>query len=145
MIFRQAERLSHMLGHLTTVACQHHRLRHAQLFQLADSLTTVFLYFVVDDDVTSILTVNSHMDNRAYVVAVAPLGAHGLHHLRIAHCHQFVAHTGTDAVTGYLLYLAYLAAVRRLVGEGIAQGSADGVRREVLHVSSEVQQLRIES
>ena len=138
MILRQAERLSHMLGHLTTVACQHHRFRHAQLFQLADGLTTVVFDFIVDDDVTSILTVNSHMDYRAYVVAVAPPGAHGLHHLRIAHSHQFVAHTGTDAVTGYLLDLAYLAAVRRLVGEGVAQGSADGMRREVFHVSSEV-------
>ena len=119
-MLRQTKRLSHMLGHLTTVACQHHRLRHAQLFQLADSLTAVVFDFIVDDDVTSILTVNSHMDNRAYVAAVAPLGTHGLHHLRIAHCHQFVAHTGTDAVTGNLLYLAYLAAVRRLVGEGVA-------------------------
>ena len=44
-------------------------------------------------------------------------------------------------MTGYLLDIGNLTAVGSLIGEGIAQGCADGVRGKVLHMGGEVQEL----
>ena len=89
---------------------------------------------------TSILIINSYMDNGTHMGAVDPLGTNGLHHLRIAHTDDVVAHSCTNALTSYLFYVAHLATIGSLVGESIAQGSTNGVGREVLYVGCQVEQ-----
>ena len=91
MILINAEGLGHMLGHLTTVARQHHRLPHTEGLQGGDGLSTVRLDLIVDDDMSGIRPVDGHMDHRTRAVlivalrTVVPLGTHGIHHLRVAH------------------------------------------------------------
>ena len=70
------------------------------------------------------------------MMAVMPLGTNAVHHLRIAHADYLIPYARTDAVTSNLLDLGNLTAIRRLIREGIAQGGANGMGREVLDMSS---------
>ena len=78
------------------------------------------------------------MNDGAKMVAVVPMGAYGIHHLRIAHTDDIGAYLRTDTVTCYLLDIAHLTAIGSFIWEGIAQGSAYGVGGEMLYMSGEV-------
>ena len=90
---------------------------------------------------TGILSIDSHMNDGTYVMAVVPFCPNGIHHLRIAYADRLISHASTNTMTGYLLHLGYLATVGSLFWEGIAEGCADGVSREVFYMGGEVQQL----
>ena len=95
--------------------------------QALDGLRTIVFYLVINDDMACIDAIDGHMNDSANVVAVVPTSANAVHHLRITHTYRFVANTGTDALTSYFLDIRYLTAVSSLIGEGIAQGSTDGM------------------
>ena len=141
MILAQTELPCHFPAHFLAVAREHHGLLNTQLVQLPDSLCTVVLHLVVDDDMARILSVDRYMDDGACVVTVVPFGTHGVHQFRVAHAHQLISHSGTDALSSDLLHVRYLAAIGALLREGIAQGCADGVGGEVLHMGRQMQQL----
>ena len=88
-----------------------------------------------------ILTVNRHMDNGTHMMAVVPTGTHGIHQLRISNGHHALIHMSRNALTCNLFHLTDMTAIDSLVREGITQGSTDGMRREVLHMSGQMQQL----
>ena len=139
-----------MIGHLTTVAGEHHRLLHTEGLQRCDGLGAVGLDLVVDDDMTGIFTIDGYMDNGTHMMAVVPMGTDDIHHLRVAHTDD-VRLVGisqsdgcTDTMTRNLLYVKHLTTICSLVGEGVAQCRADGMGGEVLDVSSEVEELVFE-
>ena len=81
------------------------------------------------------------MNDRASVVAVVPTGRERIHHLRVAHAHRVAVDHSPHALARNLLHLFHAAPVARLVGKGVAQGSANGVGGVMFHMSGEVQQL----
>ena len=135
------ERLRHVVGHLLAVASKHDSLVDAKGMELGNGLSTIRLDLVVDDDMTSILTIDRHMDNGTDVMAVVPTSADGVHHLCITHADNLIPYPCTDAVTCNLLNISDLTAVGGLIREGIAQGCADGMGGEMFYMRCEVQQL----
>ena len=72
------------------------------------------------------------------MMAVVPFGTHCVHHLRIAHADNLIPYPCTDTMTCNFLDIANLTTICGLIREGIAQGSANGMRGEVLNMSSEM-------
>ena len=70
-----------------------------------------------------------------------PFGTHGIHHLRITHTDHLLSHLGTNALTSQLFHIAHLATIGCLIGEGVAQGSTNGMSREMFHMGSHVQDM----
>ena len=139
----QAQLASHAPGHLAAVAGEHDGLRHALRLQRGNGSSAVALHLVIYNNVSGILAVHSHVDDGALVamVALMPLRADAVHHLRVAHAHHAATHAGTDALASHLRHVAHHTAVGGLVGEGIAQRGPYGVGAVVLHMGRQVQQL----
>ena len=135
------ERLRHMVGNFLAIASEHDGLRNAKCLQLNNGLRTVGLDLVVDNNMACILTINRHMDDSTDVMTVVPLRPNGIHHLRVAHADDFVPYPRTDTMTRNLLDIADMTTIRRLIRKGITQGSANGMGREMLDMSSEMEQL----
>ena len=95
---------------------------------------------IVDDDMSDILAVYSHMYDSAYMMAFVPRGAYRLHHLFVADTDESTAYIGTHALTCHFLDVGYLAAVVSLLRESIAQSGSDRMRREVLYMRSQMKQ-----
>ena len=141
MILVDGQFAGHISSHFLPVARQHHHTFYTLPFQTGYRPFAVVLDAVVNDDMTCILAVHRHMDDRTHVLAVGPAGTHGIHHACVAHAHHVIAHTRLDTLAGNLLHLTHTAAVGGLLGEGLAQGSADGVGAEMLDVCRQMQQL----
>ena len=125
-----------MVSYLLAVTRKHNRLLHTQLLKGSDSLSTVGLDLVVDDDMARILAVDGDVDDGAHVMTVVPFGADAVHHLCVAHANHLITYPRTDAVTGNLLDLRDLTAVGSLIRESIAQGRANGMSGEMLDMGS---------
>ena len=121
-----------MIGHFLTIASEHNGTSYSQLLQTSNSLGSVILDLIVDNDMACIFAIDSHMDNGTHMMAIMPLRTNSIHHLRIAHTDNALltrvshADLGTDAMTCDLLDIRDLTAIRRLIWEGITQGSANG-------------------
>ena len=88
-----------------------------------------------------IFSIDGDMNDRPNVFAVMPLHFYGIHHLGVAHANRPILHLGFDALSGYLLHLAQLAAIGSLVREGITQRSPNGMRGVMLHMGGKMQQM----
>ena len=142
MVFVQLQLTSHALCHILTVTCQHYGFLHTQCLQGSNSLFTILFHHIVDEDMSSIFSVNSHMDHGACIaITGVPLGTHSIHHFRITHTDYLLTHLGSNALARQLFHIAHLAAIGSLIGEGVAQGCTNGVSREVLHMGSHVQDM----
>ena len=142
MVFVQLQLTSHALCHILTVTCQHHGFLHTQCLHGSNSRFTILFHHIVDEDVSRIFSINSHMDNGARIAITGmPLGSHSIHHLRIAHTDHLLTHLGSNALARQLFHITHLATIGSLIGEGVAQGSTNGMSREVLHMSSHVQDM----
>ena len=105
---------------------------------MCNGLCAILFNLIVDDDVTSILAIDGHVDDSAYMVAIVPLSTYRIHHLGVTHAYYLTAHTGTDAMTGYLFYFCYLATIGGFIREGIAESCANRMRTIMLYMSGHV-------
>ena len=119
--------LSHTRRHLLAIAGEHDDAFHAQLLQRGDSLGAIGFHLVGDDDMAGILAIDSHMDDGSCTSAVVPLRPDGVHHLRVAHANQVVAHTGTNALSGHFFHVGHLATIGSFVGERVTQSCTNGM------------------
>ena len=140
MVFIDADFCRYFASHLFAVASEHNRFLYSHLLQRGNGFCTVVLDAVIDDDMSDILAVYSNMDDSSCVVAVVPGYTQLLHQLCVSHINDFAGHDSPYAMPCNLFNVAYLAAVNCLVREGVTQCCADRVRREMLHVSSQMQQ-----
>ena len=138
--FIQAELSSHVLAYLTAIACQHHGLLHAQTLELGDSLCTALLDSIIDDDMTSILSIDGYMDDGSHLFAIVPLGTDALHHLLVAYANYLAVYLGTDSMTSDFFHISHLAAIRCLVRESLTQGCTYRMGSKMLGVSRQVQE-----
>ena len=138
-----------MVPHFLTITCQHHGLPNTQLLELGNGFFTVSLDLVIDDNMSCILSVDSHVDNGSRCClmlvltlwAVVPLGTDSVHHLCIAHTHDVITYLCADALACYLLDIADVATVGSFFRESVAQCSSDRVGGVVLHMGSQMQQM----
>ena len=143
MILSELKLLSNVFGHFLAVTGKHYRSSHTQRFQSCNCLRTVVLHLIINDNVSRIFTIDSHMDNRSNMVTIMPLRANSIHHLGVAHTDQLSAHISPNSLTSNLFHLAHRTAIRGFVGEGIAQGRPNGMRRKMLDMSCKMEQLRV--
>ena len=111
MVFIQSQFLGYMPSYFLAIARKHHGFVDTYCFQLLNSLFTIRLNLVINDDMTSILSVDSYVDNCTDVMAIVPFRAYGIHHFRIAHTYDLFAHFGSYALSCDLFYIANLATV----------------------------------
>ena len=135
--------LRYMLSHFLSVAGEHDRAFDAQLLEFVDAFNAIVLDMVVDDDVACILSVDSHMDDSADMMAWMPLCTYGFHHALIAHTDDVVLNLCANALSCHFFHMADAASVGSLFGERITQGSSDGMGGKMLYVGSEVKQLTL--
>ena len=138
MVFREMEFVGDMISHFLTIASKHDGTSDAQFLELGDGLSAVRLNLVVDNDMTCIFTINGYMDDGTNMMAVVPFCAYGIHHLCIAHTDHLIPYPCTDTMTCDLLDLTDDAAIGSLIREGITQGCANGMGREVFDMGSKV-------
>ena len=62
MVFRELKGLRHVVGHFLPVASEHDGLLHTKRLELGDSLSTVGLDLIVDDDMTRILPIDGYVN-----------------------------------------------------------------------------------
>ena len=139
VVFREIQFFCHVVSHFLAVTSEHDGFVDAKGLQLRNGLSTVRLDLVVDDDMTCILTIDGHVDDGADMMAVVPLGADTVHHLRVTHADNLVPYPCTDTVTSNFLDIADLATIGSLIRKGITQGSANGMGREMLDMGSEME------
>ena len=84
VVFGEVERMGDQFAHLLTITREHHRLGDTKARQTGYGFSTVVFDLVVDDNVTSIFAIDSHMDDGSHMMAVVPFRAHCIHHLRIS-------------------------------------------------------------
>ena len=106
--------------------------------QTLDGFNTIVFDFIVDDDMTGIYPVDSHMDDSTYVVAVVPLCTNGIHQFGVTNSHYLISNMSDNAFACYLLDIADLTTISSLIGEGVAQGCTNRMGREMLNVSGEM-------
>src|SRR5574344_1501920 len=120
MIFGEAHLTCHVGGHLFFVACQHHKAHYTILLQCCHGIGSIIFYLVTHHDMTFIFALHRHMDDGAHVVTGVPVGAHGVHHLAIAHAHRLAIHAGPHTLTCHLGHIFHVTTIC-LVGVGVAQ------------------------
>ena len=72
VIIVDAQFVSHIGCHFATVASKHNDIFYSLLFQLGYGLNTIVFQPVVNHNMTSILTIYRHMNDRSHMGAVAP-------------------------------------------------------------------------
>ena len=93
---------------------------------------------------TGIFPVDGHMDDGSRMMTVVPVNTQTVHHLRVSHTNDIVTYASLNAMTGELLDITHLAIVMSCLWESIPQGGCNGVSRVILHVSSQMQEMRDE-
>ena len=119
MVFIQSQFLGYMLSYFLAIASKHHCFLDTYCFQLLNSCFTIRLNLVINDDMTSILSVDSHVDDSTCrklmflpaLRAIVPFRAYGIHHLRIACTYDLFAYFCSYALSGYLFYIANFATI----------------------------------
>ena len=133
MICGEAELLGDVGSHCLTITREHDDILHAKLPELSYRVGALGFNLVVDDDVTGIFAVDGYMDDGARMGAGTPLGTCCFHELRVTNTYDVARllvgtlHQCPNALAGNFLNIAHGATIGGLVGEGIAQSSADGV------------------
>ena len=131
---------SDLVGSCFRVAGQHHGLRDAVFLKLPDSLRRMLLDDIRDYDMTFVLSVNRHMNNRTALLAGLPLRADVLHHARVADTDGFTAHLRADAAPRNLRHIFNTAAVL-LVRISFPQCRRDRMCGIAFHMRRHMQQL----
>ena len=111
MVFIQNQFLGYMPSYFLAIARKHHGFVDTYSFQLLNRLFTIRLNLVINDDMTSVLSVDGHVNDRTNVMAIVPFGTNGIHHFRIAHTYGLFAYFGSYALSCYFFYIANLTTV----------------------------------
>ena len=69
-----------MLSYFLAIASKHHCFLDTYCFQLLNSCFTIRLNLVINDDMTSVLSVDGHVNDRTNVMAIVPFGTYCIHH-----------------------------------------------------------------
>ena len=132
---------SDILPHFPPVSGKHDNLPHSKRSKPGNGIPTVFLYLVVDDDMSHIHPVHSYMYDSADLIAIVPFGAYAVHHLGISYADHLTVDPGPYTLSGDLLHIRHITAVHRFFRESITQGRPYRVCRIMLHMSGKVQKL----
>ena len=140
------EFIGDMISHFLTITSKHDGTSDAKLLELGNGLSTVGLDLVVDDDMACIFTIDGYMNDSAGIGmmsmsalrAVVPFCTYVIHHLRVANADHLIPYPGADAMTCFLLNITDYAAIGSLIREGVTQGCANGMGREVFDMGSKM-------
>ncbi len=139
MVLVDADCLCDIVGYGSVVARQHHGAAYACRMQCVDSLSSIGLQLVGNDNMPRIGAVDSDMNDRALCLlgAFVPICPHGSHQFAVAYAHPPTVDGGLYALPCNLLHLLD-GAVVRLVGIGLAQRYGNRVIAVPLHMGGEV-------
>ena len=126
-------------SHMFLIAGKHHCFVYSGILKVGHCLGGVLLDAVRYHYVAGILSVNSHMDYRALVMAGTPSGTYLIHQFAVAHCHATAVYTGYYSVTCGLLDIGYNTVIL-LVRICVTQGHCNGMGRVALHMGGQMQQ-----
>ena len=136
------EPLSHIQSHFLTVARKHYGLPDAQFFQLCYGYGTIFLYLVVDDDMTCIRSIDGYVDDSSHIVGTGvPFGSCSIHHLSVSHAYDFTVNLGSNALASYFFHISGDAAVGGFIRESIPQSCSNRMGGEMFNMGSQMQKL----
>ena len=139
VIFVNTNLPGHSGSHMFLIAGKHHCFVYSGILKVDHCLGGVLLDAVRYHYVAGILSVNSHMDYRALVMAGTPSGTYLIHQFAVAHGHALSVYGCQYSVTGGLLDIGYNTVIL-LVRICVTQGHCNGMGRVALHMGGQMQQ-----